>query len=78
MASRRCRRIDDHQPQLMGGTGTQVEQQVVALTWPTVQQCAGPVDRTVARGLTFALLAVIEASGAGSGIRPRVRARANA
>jgi hypothetical protein len=62
----------------MGGTGTQVEQQVVALTWPAVQQRTGPIDRPVARGLTFALLAVVEASGAGSGIRPRVRARANA
>ena len=78
MTPGRGRGIDDHQPQFMGATGTQVEQHIAALTWPAIEQGAGPVDRAAACGVTFALLAVVQPSCAGSGIRPRIRSRANA
>jgi hypothetical protein len=62
----------------VGRTGAQVKQDIVALTRAAVQQGAGPIDRTAARRMTFTLFAVVQPSGAGSGIRPRVRSRANA
>lgn len=55
-----------------------MKQQIIALTRAAIEQGAGPVDRAAAGGVALALLAVIQTSGAGSGIRPRVRSRANA
>ena len=37
MSSGRSRGIDNHQPQLMGATGTQVEQHIAALTRPAIE-----------------------------------------
>ena len=78
MTPSRGRGIDDHQPQFMGGTGAQVKQHIVALPGAATQQRAGPIDRAVARGVTLALPAIVQPSGAGPGIRPRVGSRANA
>src|SRR5471030_226826 len=38
-----------------------------------IEQGAGPVDRTLGCGAALALSAIVQPSGAGSGIRPRVR-----
>ena len=73
---RRC--VDNHQPQFMRRACAQVEQQILTHAWATIEQGAGPIDRAAAGGMTLALFAVIEPSGAGSGIRPRVRSGANA
>ena len=78
MTAGRCRGIDDHQPQFMGRASAQVKQQVVALTRAAIEQCAGPVDRAAAGRMTLTLFAVVQPPGSGSGIRPRVGARANA
>jgi hypothetical protein len=59
-------------------TGAQVEQHIVALTRATVKQGAGPIDRSTPRRVTLALPTVVQPSGTGSGIRPRIRSRANA
>ena len=78
MAARRSRGVDDHQPQFMGRTGAQLKQHILALTRAAIEQRAGPIDRATARSVTLALFAVLQPSGAGPGIRPRVRSRANA
>jgi hypothetical protein len=62
----------------MRAAGTQVEQHIFMPTRTAIEQGAGPVDRAAARGVTLALLTVIQPSCAGFGIRPRVRTRANA
>ncbi len=78
MATGRSRRVDDHQPQLMRRARALLEQHILALAWPAVEQRARPIDRAATGRVTFTLFTVIEASCARSGIRPRVRSRANA
>ena len=39
--------------------------------WTPLEQRARPIHRTAGGGFAAALAALIEASGAGSGIRPR-------
>lgn len=78
MPASRRRGIDDHQPQFMRRTCALLEQQVGAGPRATVEQSTDPVQRTVAGSMTFALTAMIELPGAGSGIRPRVGSGANA
>jgi len=55
-----------------------MKQQIFMPTRATIEQRAGPVDRALRGGSTFALATMLQASGAGFGIRPRVRSRANA
>ncbi len=78
MASGRSGGVDDHQPQLVRRAGAQLKQQVFTQSWPPVEQRAGPVHRATAGALALALASVVEPSGAGSGIRPRVGSGANA
>jgi hypothetical protein len=62
----------------VGRARAQMEQHIVALAWSAIEQGAGPIDRSATGRVTLALLAAIEPSCTGSGIRPRVCSRANA
>jgi hypothetical protein len=62
----------------MGEPRALVEQQILMLTRTALEQGARPIDRPATRGVTLALFTIGQPSCAGSGIRPRVRSRANA
>jgi hypothetical protein len=78
MATGRGRRVDDHQPDFMGRAGALLKQQIGAALGAAIEQRARPVHRSAAGPMPLALAAIVELSGTGLGIRPRVGPGANA
>lgn len=78
MPAGRGRGIDYHQPQFVGRSAAQVEQQRVAAAWPALEQRPRPIHRSAAGVAARPLPTILQAPRPGPGIRPRITARANA